>query len=91
MNAPFSCSSCGRGWTGMNECHCDTCHQSFSNETNFDRHRVFGVEGDWSTRRCLTPEEIGALKTKSGRPVLVESQRKFGMVWVGAGGAERWA
>lgn len=85
MNAPFSCSSCGRGWTGLKECHCVTCHESFSTESNFDRHRVFLADGDWSGRRCLSPEELSALRTKSGKPVLEQSSRKYGRVWVSSG------
>lgn len=85
-DAPFSCNQCGRGWTGLKECHCATCHESFSTESNFDRHRIFDVDGDWETRRCLTPEEMVALRTKSGSAVLDQSQRKFGRVWVSSGG-----
>ena len=85
MEAPFSCDECGRGWTGLKECHCGSCHQSFSTEANFDRHRVFDVADDWSTRRCRTEGELTALKTKSGLSVLMQSQRKHGSVWVSAG------
>ncbi len=61
------------------------CHESFSTEANFDRHRVFLADGDWSGRRCLSPEELSALRTKSGKPVLEQSSRKYGRVWVSSG------
>jgi hypothetical protein len=88
--ALFRCNVCGRGWTGLKEAHCASCHESFSTEMNFDRHRTFDVDGDWNTRRCLTAEEIGRMRTKAGRPVLVQTERKHGSVWVSAGGDAYW-
>jgi hypothetical protein len=39
-NAKAYCRGCGRGWTGVHECHCPGCHQHFSSCQAFDRHRV---------------------------------------------------
>lgn len=83
--ARYSCADCGRQWEGLKECHCASCHESFSTEANFDRHRVFDRDGDWSSRRCLTPAELAALTNRNGTPVLAQSQRKHGFVWVSAG------
>ncbi|MEZ5119640.1 MAG: hypothetical protein R2686_07030 [Candidatus Nanopelagicales bacterium] len=39
-----------------------TCHQSFSAQTGFDKHRIGRFEnratGQENTRRCLTPDEL---------------------------------
>ena len=85
MTTPFSCNECGRGWTGLKECHCASCHESFSTEANFDRHRVFRKTDDWNTRDCLSAVEMADLRTKSGVRVLEQSERKHGRVWVSAG------
>lgn len=78
---------CGREWMGMSEAHCAACHESFSTVTNFDDHRVFDVDADWNTRRCLTPAEMDDLHSKTGRKRFDRSGRAGGyQVWISAGG-----
>lgn len=62
MGAPryTSCPRCDAKWLGLSLCHCAVCHRTFTGITNFDAHRVFGVDEDWDTRRCMTEGEIAA-------------------------------
>jgi hypothetical protein len=46
--------NCGAKWRGMSICHCSGCHETFSMESPFKKHRV-GSGGD---RRCLSVEEM---------------------------------
>lgn len=81
--------SCGTEWTGLVECHCPTCHKSFSSEANFDEHRT----GDYDTgRRCYTTEELLAMTVgKALRPRFKQSPQKDGrMVWVTWSAGESW-
>ena len=44
---------------------CPTCHEYFNSVRAFDKHRT----GTWTTRRCLTADEMtgkGMLKNQSG-------------------------
>ena len=73
--------SCGTEWTGLVECHCIVCHQSFSTDRNFEDHRI----GDYEVgRRCHTPAELAELTMQpSGRLRFKASKQKNGrVVWV---------
>ena len=73
--------SCGAEWTGLVECHCVVCHQSFSTDRNFEDHRT----GDYEVgRRCYSPTELSALTLlPSGRLRFKASAQKNGrVVWV---------
>ena len=43
--------SCGAKWTGKTRAHCAGCHETFSSDSAFDKHRK-GL-------RCHTPESVG--------------------------------
>lgn len=75
------CSICSTEWTGLSECHCSSCHKSFSSIANFDDHRT----GDYDEgRRCYTEEELLALRVGKGtRPRFKAAEQKNGrVVWV---------
>lgn len=59
MNAA-RCSSCGRVWTGLRECHCTVCHLHFSTPRGFDDHRA-GMPHN----KCASPPKLHDPK---GRP-----------------------
>jgi hypothetical protein len=67
--------------------HCPSCHETFGGVNAFDLHRV--GEHDPYTRRCLTPDEMLALRTKAGEPLLfAREEGSHGTVW-GRGMAPR--
>jgi len=55
----LTCSDCERTYSGSDRSggHCMSCHQSFSAQGGFDKHRVgqYGID-----RRCLTTDEMTA-------------------------------
>lgn len=51
MTAPYTCGGCTNTWTGLAQCHCSVCHETFGGISNFDRHRFNG--------ECRRPEDIG--------------------------------
>jgi hypothetical protein len=54
---------------------CPTCSQYFNSTRAFEKHRV----GDWSVRRCLTPDEMTTkkmLKNKTGFWITKEMPRE---------------
>ncbi|WP_449757758.1 FDXHR family putative zinc-binding protein [Epidermidibacterium keratini] len=54
MTEQFQCRKCGSGWGGLNTCHCQRCHVTFSTVANFDRHQRGG--------ECLTPKDAGLVR-----------------------------
>lgn len=42
---------------GQSRCQCAACDQYFNRVSTFDKHR----KGDYSSRRCLSPDEMQAL------------------------------
>lgn len=71
----FGCS-CGRRWSGLAECHCDSCHLHFLSVTGFDAHRF--------ALRCRSIEELRERpkNAASGVQRMYETQRMHGTVWV---------
>ncbi len=69
-----ACRDCGRQWESKKQCHCAGCHEHFSGETTFARHRDRGG--------CLDPASLvhGSGK-REGEPVLRESEESMGVVW----------
>lgn len=56
---PHRCA-CGSGWFGSRTCHCGGaagCHQTFTGESTFRRHRRNGV--------CLDPAELGMTQRRA--------------------------
>ncbi len=50
-----TCHTCHRVYPGGERGgHCTACHESFSSDVMFDRHRV----GKWDQRRCLSTTEM---------------------------------
>lgn len=47
----YTCGGCTNTWTGLAQCHCSACHNTFGGISNFDRHRYNG--------ECRRPEDIG--------------------------------
>jgi hypothetical protein len=81
--------SCKTEWTGLVECHCVNCHQSFSTDRNFEDHRT----GDYDTgRRCYTADELATLTLQpSGRLRFKASPQKNGrVVWVSWSEDREW-
>lgn len=70
----FNCTECGRGWAGLAECHCATCHLHFLSVSGFDRHRL--------NFECLPVAELERISEKTGRPRMVRLRRMHGDVWV---------
>lgn len=59
------------------------CHQTFSGTSAGDMHETgeHGVREGPNRRRCLTPDEMRALRTHSGNPRLVQNSRGVWHVW----------
>lgn len=75
----FSCR-CGRGWDGLTQAHCATCHRHFGSVAAFDMHR----QGSADDRFCADPEIIvrGEDSKHAGRPRLRAAESPHGVVWI---------
>lgn len=57
-----TCSGCSNGWSGINQCHCSVCHNTFSVLRNFDLHRV----GKRLPLSCADPTDVGLVQNPRG-------------------------
>lgn len=57
----YSCGGCANTWTGLNTCHCGSCHKTLSGVALFDKHRRLRGE----TGYCVDP----ATMTERGQPL----------------------
>lgn len=55
----ITCKGCDKTWTGANFSHCSLCHETFSTEQNFDKHR------NWRTGKCVLKPK-GLMKSDRG-------------------------
>lgn len=72
-----TCSGCDARWGGGAECHCGSCHHTFSGVTLFDAHRFIDDEHGG----CRNPAEVTVLKRGTTVPVAVMEFR--GGMWRG--------
>jgi hypothetical protein len=56
------CGGCNKRWTGFKMCHCASCHETFSTEHNFDRHRKKKSEAGG----CIPPADVGLVCNSRG-------------------------
>jgi len=75
---------CDASFTGMNTCHCTSCHATFTGITVFDKHRS-GSHAQ-STRHCLDP---AAMTDADGMPVFADAGRGY-PCWSMADSDNRW-
>jgi transposase-like protein len=57
-----SCKGCDNTWTGSRQAHCSGCHETFSTENNFDKHRV----GHSFPLKCASPEVVEMVQNARG-------------------------
>lgn len=76
----YECRSCGATWGGMNTCHCDGCHHTFTGITTFDQHRRGGA--------CKTPADAGLVLTSRTYPCFGAAGSASGEQWWKADSAE---
>jgi hypothetical protein len=79
-----TCPGCDVLWAGRKAEHCPACHATFSGTTTGDRHRVgaHGVTEGPERRRCLTVEEMRAVRRRDGSPFYREIRNAYGtVVW----------
>ncbi len=55
--AAIGCGRCSSRWNGLETSHCAACHQTFTGETAFNKHRA-GSHGR-GTRHCVEPVSVG--------------------------------
>lgn len=52
-----SCAKCQARWGGLRTAHCDACHETFTVEAAFDKHRAGSHTHDG--RHCIDPATVG--------------------------------
>lgn len=60
-----TCPRCTATWAGTSASHCTVCHQTFSVDSNADRHRKGTHSPD--TRHCVDPASVGLVLNRLGR------------------------
>lgn len=68
------CGGCTRTWTGHTQAHCKSCHQHFTSDAAFDRHREGSFdprhEGTGNYRHCIPVARFAEPYGKRGNPRL---------------------
>lgn len=65
---------------------CSGCSFNFGTMETFEKHRVFDVQDDWNTRRCLTASEMQAKGWEYSEPLLTfhsdgKPYKKAALTW----------
>ncbi len=71
------CPDCKLEWTVFGQAHCAECCEHFNSDSAFDRHRTKDFE-------CIPVEDFSKPVGKTHKPLLVQTMRSDGPVWVTA-------